>query len=369
MGIYNKMIHISKNYPYEIDEYSRDYIKPKSLMYDIETTGFSRQHCTVYLIGCAYYHDNIITIEQFFAENPDDEVNVLKAFASMVDNFNTVITFNGLAFDEPFINDRCKIHNIEFRKPRNHIDLFRICTSVKNILNLAAYNQKSIETFLGINRDDQYNGGQLIDIYKEYVANPSEDKLDLLLLHNHDDVKGMSDLIPIIAYRDFVNKMSQVDEFKIVDETDFQGNSVKELVITIKLDISLSNPVNFKVNDAYISITDNILKCLIPLYQGELKYFIKDFKKYYYLPEEDICILREMATSIPSSRKVKAKASTCFIKQTGLFIPVSNKFQVSDDLYSFYETIAKSQRYLTYRDDYDTEFWMAYVQDLLSLVM
>ncbi|MBR1572702.1 MAG: ribonuclease H-like domain-containing protein [Lachnospiraceae bacterium] len=363
------MIHICKDYQYEIDEYSRDYINSKSLMYDIETTGFSRQHCTVYLIGCAYYHDNTITIEQFFAENPEDEINVLEAFTSMLAKFNTVITFNGLAFDEPFINDRCKLHEIDFKKPAHHIDLFRICTSVKNILNLPAYNQKSIESFLGINRDDQYNGGQLIDIYIDYILNPTDDKLDLLLLHNHDDVKGMSDLIPIISYRDFVNKMSSVNDFKLVEETNFQGEAIKELVLSINLDIALPNPINFKVNDAYINIKDNVLKCLIPLYEGELKYFIKDFKKYYYLPEEDICILREMATSIPSTRKVKAKASTCFIKQTGLFLPVSSYFQVSDDLYSFYETIAKTRRYLTFREDYDAEFWIAYVKDLLSLVM
>ncbi|MCR5143776.1 MAG: ribonuclease H-like domain-containing protein, partial [Lachnospiraceae bacterium] len=355
------MIQISKKYPYTKDDFIAKYLDSESLMYDIETTGFSRKHCTVYLIGCAYIENDDIIINQFFAENPDEEINVLKAFIDLSKNFTKVITFNGIAFDQPFIYDRCKHHKLEYILPIEHIDLFRICSSCKKVLNLASYNQKSIESFLGLHRDDLYNGGQLIDVYNKYVSAPTDEALELLLLHNHDDVKGMTELIPIITYRDFVDEISSIESYEIINEIDYSGSEVQELIIKASLNITLPKPFNIRLNNIYIQAEGNKLTSLITLYQGELKHFIKDYKKYYYLPDEDMIVLKEMAYSIPNNRKVKAKASTCYMKKSGLFLPVSENLQVTDNVYSFYEDISKSQRYLIMNDDFDNTFYKEYL--------
>lgn len=44
--------------------------------------------------------------------------------------------------------------------------------------------QKSIEQFLGVHREDKYNGGQLIDVYREYLHTHEKFLFDLLILHN-----------------------------------------------------------------------------------------------------------------------------------------------------------------------------------------
>lgn len=50
--------------------------------------------------------------------------------------------------------------------------------------------QKSIEQFLGVHREDKYNGGQLIDVYREYLHTHEKFLFDLLILHNADDLQG-----------------------------------------------------------------------------------------------------------------------------------------------------------------------------------
>ena len=67
-------------------------------------------------------------------------------------------------------------------------------------MGLENLKQKSIEQFLGIAREDKYNGGQLIEVYGEYLQTHSELLKHLLILHNEDDLKGMPQILPILAY-------------------------------------------------------------------------------------------------------------------------------------------------------------------------
>ena len=41
----------------------------KTIFFDIETTGFSRKYCNVYLIGCMYFSNNELMYAQWLAEN------------------------------------------------------------------------------------------------------------------------------------------------------------------------------------------------------------------------------------------------------------------------------------------------------------
>ena len=50
------------------------------LFLDIETTGFLAASSTLYLIGCAYYTEGNWIIRQWFAQTPDEEAELLKAF-------------------------------------------------------------------------------------------------------------------------------------------------------------------------------------------------------------------------------------------------------------------------------------------------
>lgn len=50
------------------------------------------------------------------------------------------------------------------------LDIFKELSPIKPLLRLENYKQKSIEAFLGIDREDKYSGGELINVYYEYLA-------------------------------------------------------------------------------------------------------------------------------------------------------------------------------------------------------
>ena len=63
-----------------------------------------------------------------------------------------------------------------------------------------------MEQYLGIARTDVFSGGELIGLYHDYVKNPSEFTEKHCFLHNADDLKGMLEVLPILAYYDLFNE-------------------------------------------------------------------------------------------------------------------------------------------------------------------
>ena len=53
-------------------------------------------------------------------------------------------------------------------------DLMKCIKPYKFALGLPNIKQKTIEKYLGIDRVDMYNGGQLIDVYLEYLSMKNE---------------------------------------------------------------------------------------------------------------------------------------------------------------------------------------------------
>ena len=72
--------------------------------------------------------------------------------------------------------------------------------------------QKAIEQFLGVEREDIYSGGQLIEVYQDYLSSQDQALLDLLLLHNADDLRGMPGILPILNYPDYLEHDFQAGE-------------------------------------------------------------------------------------------------------------------------------------------------------------
>ena len=83
-----------------------------SVFFDIETTGFSPAHTSLYLIGCAYHIEQMLYIKQFFAETPEEEKEVLEQFLLLSDGFDTIITFKMCIRDRPIAinNNVCICH-------------------------------------------------------------------------------------------------------------------------------------------------------------------------------------------------------------------------------------------------------------------
>lgn len=330
-----------------------------NLFFDIETTGFSRTTCFCYLIGAAYRNNDsdTITIIQWLAESDTDEPALLSEFAKLTASFSSLTHFNGDSFDIPFLQKRTAIHNIELHLDNlRSIDLYKHAKGLKSLLRLESYNQKSVEHFLGIHREDKYSGGELIKVYKDYVKNvhtPIEhnEAERLLLLHNFDDICGLLKVSGILSYNNIINKRFTYKDIMyticqsqdMLHSADSNWHNAATTATNNSTTTNNSNNNNINNNHAYITLSfslpeevpvsvllkddeyvlraeKDVLKLRIPVLTDTLKFFYADYRNYYYLPYEDTAMHKSVAAYVDAECKVKATKETCYTKKYAAFI-------------------------------------------------
>lgn len=297
--------------------YKHFYPNSKLLFFDIETTGFTAKNTTLYLIGALWYENNHIHVIQWFNDDGYSEKDLLSAFDTFCKNFTHLIHFNGLGFDLPYLRQKADLLNIPFSADTEltQIDIFKEIRSYKKIFLLENMKQVSIERFLGIEREDTYTGGELINIYQRYIARPDEEKEHLLLLHNHDDLLGMPQISQILQYKAFFEDMVPTHIHSEVSKHNLTFHFEAAHYAALPKRISTTK------NGIYLNAIQQSGLLQIPIYTGTLKHFFKDYKNYYYLPKEDMAIHKSIATYVENANKTKAAKSTCYIKKTDAFVP------------------------------------------------
>ena len=160
----------------------------------------------------------------------------------------------------------------------------------------------------------------MIKFYQIYVKSKENKVLELLLLHNQDDLKGMLSLLPLGKLKDFLSGDFFVDKAEEILEPSLEGGQKRELLFSLKLPFSLPVHLTAVTDLCRISIENVWGKIKLPLYEGTLKYFYQDYQNYYYLPYEDEAIHKSIAIYTDPSRRRKAKASECYKKYTGTFV-------------------------------------------------
>ena len=166
---------------------------------DIEATGFDMEDDKIVLISLGYYlNKDEFKIVQFFAEAPSEEESILKELKKAMGRFKRWCSYNGTAFDEPFIIRKMYRYNLGFRLPREHIDLFRIIRPFHKRMGIKNCSLKSVEQFTGIHRKDEINGAMWVEIYDEYLVKDDEKLKQILMLHNYEDVVNLPKIFKVI---------------------------------------------------------------------------------------------------------------------------------------------------------------------------
>lgn len=293
-----------------------------SIFFDIETTGFSPTNTSLYLIGCATRQDPHICIDQFFAENPSEEQEVLAAFLELLADYDTLISFNGIGFDVPYLKAKCDHYGLsEHFKDMNYLDIFKSVCELKFLLKLPNYKQKTIEGFLSLPRDDEATGGELINVYHEYVKQPTEEAFALLHLHNYEDVLHMPELLPILSYAEIFNGAYSILSTRIDAFHSYDGTAGNELIITMQNDYPVPKRISHKLGDFSLMISKARTSIRVPVFEGELKYFYSNYKDYYYLPKEDLAIHKSVAAFVDKEYRETARASNCYNRRQGSYLP------------------------------------------------
>ncbi|MGN0483295.1 MAG: ribonuclease H-like domain-containing protein [Lachnospiraceae bacterium] len=320
------------------------FFPENATFFDIETTGFSAGHAICYLIGCASRKENRLLITQFFADQIIDEQNVLEAFLAYIADFQILISFNGTGFDLPFLQKRCEMLSlpVDFTNFQQ-TDIFKEVSALKEVFCLPNYKQKAIEAFLGIMREDQYNGGELINQYFSYEKTQDSKLLSLLKLHNYEDVLGMTKLLPIFSYISFFQGNFHIASLEKNTFTDYAGEKKEEMLFSLTCDLTFPKRLTCRKDGIHMVFSKNIVQFSVPIYSGELKFFYQNYKDYYYLPKEDMAIHKSVAFYVDKNYRTQAKAATCYSKKTGCFLPqfddvISPYFKLEyNDTHSYFE--------------------------------
>lgn len=314
------------------------------LFFDIETTGLSHHNSRVYLIGAALCTDGKWEMIQFLAqkENEEEELAVLKAFQSLCAGKSCFLHFNGSTFDLPYLQHKYRGYGLTAPfTDAVSVDLYRALQPFRPLLRTENFRQRSLEPLSGYKRKDTMSGKELIKVYRTYAKTGQEPLLDLLFLHNHDDVEGMGHLLAFGSLLALFRGDFQVPSVREVTDRTMDGSLQKEILFTLKLPLSFPVPLSFSLPCAYVTVEKDCGKMKMPLLEGTLKYYYPDYKNYYYLPLEDEAVHKSVGVYVDPACREKAKASNCCKKVSGYFLrafgtpglPIFKSSYGSDDSY------------------------------------
>lgn len=289
------------------------------LFFDIETTGFSGETSRLYLIGCTYHDGFGWKLIQWFADTRESEPRLLECFFNFMARFKILVHFNGDGFDIPYLRSCCRRLGLDYDfEGIASVDIYKRTKPLRKLLGLESIKQKSIEQFLGVSREDQYSGGQLISVYRDYLATKDPGLYELLILHNEDDLKGMPSILPILSYGDMLQAPFTLDSQQLYSTDSGPGPFLN---LSWKSPYSIPVPLEYDSPPVSLELHQNVLTCNIALYQGQLKYFYPNYKDYYYLPYEDTAIHKSVGEYVDKNARQKATARTCYTKRDGLYLP------------------------------------------------
>lgn len=332
---------------------STDYLtellgcQPEDILFiDIETTGLSPKTTSLYLIGMVYFEGGSWNIRQLFAETPEQEESLLTGLSEMLEGYSAVSHFNGDRFDIPFLQYKYEEKGLPnpFEQKKS-LDIYRLVKPYKLQLGLPDCKQTSIEKFLGIDREDQYNGQKLIKVYQDYTVTGDPEELRLLMLHNNEDLKGMLHILPILKYTKFFNLFrnlpavsvrtdEEISESRYTDSPlpvkavkvqanyykEQDGSEKKEVYMKLTLPVELPSPLSGNRQCCFFRASGTEATLRVPLFEEELKYFYSNYKDYYYLPHEDMAVHKSIGEFVDKDFREKARPENCYTKKAGQYL-------------------------------------------------
>lgn len=330
----NRLQEACKSLPFPIEQ---------ACFFDIETTGLSPQVSSLYLLGAAYVEKDSWQLSQWFADDYISEADILTSFATLLSRFDTVIHYNGSTFDIPYLEK--KYHAYHLASPflgKKSLDLYRQLPRKKNLFSLPNQKLTTMERLFGFQRGDCYSGKDCIQLYTDYMQKKyfrdeaAQTLKHNLLLHNHDDLIGTVLCSQLLSY---LHIQPSQPHYQAKEDA---------LILSARLDCEVPIPLSYEQEGKIVSFEKDILKIHIPFYHGTLYHYFKDYQNYYYLPQEDMAIHKSVGTYVDASFRQKATAANCYIKRTGLFLPLPTDMETKQP--TFQETRRSSRTYLPWTE-------------------
>ena len=168
-----------------------------ALFLDLETTGFSST--PLFLAGTLKVERGRMHVRQFFARDYSQERSVLQQVSHVLSGCRALVTFNGKAYDLPFLRERCFFHGIRLQADPPHLDLLHPARR-RWKHDLPNCRLVTLEWHLcGRHRRGDIPGSEIPAVYHEFVRRGSSPVMRRVFHHNVMDLVTLVELLSEIA--------------------------------------------------------------------------------------------------------------------------------------------------------------------------
>ena len=160
---------------------------------DIETTGLSST--PLFLVGMLHVGAQGPHIHQLLARDYADEAATVAVALELLSEAKVLVSFNGRAFDVPFLRDRSRYHRMEWTvQPPQHVDMLWVARRQRD-LAVPDHRLVTLESHLcGRRRSGDIPGELIPAAYHRFVDTGATDEMALILQHNQIDLLTTAEL-------------------------------------------------------------------------------------------------------------------------------------------------------------------------------
>ncbi len=167
----------------------------KALFLDAETTGLRGAGTLAFLVGVGRIEEDRYVLRQYFLRSYAEELSMLRSLCGLVEEAETIVTFNGKAYDIPLLKDRCLMARIPPSewKERKHLDLLHASRRTWKLrIGSCTLEQIEGEVLEMEPRKADIPGSQIPERYFSYLRNGDFSQVQDILAHNSQDVRTMA---------------------------------------------------------------------------------------------------------------------------------------------------------------------------------
>jgi uncharacterized protein YprB with RNaseH-like and TPR domain len=172
---------------------------PESMVFlDTETSGLAGGTGTfAFLVGAGRYTQDGFHLAQFFMRDPLEEPALLLALEDFLAPSQTIVSFNGKAFDVPLLNTRYTLQG--WKSPFNnlaHVDLLHLSRRLwRDRLPSRTLANLEVQILHASRTDEEVPGWMIPQIYFDYLREGDARPLQRVFYHNAMDVVSLAALL------------------------------------------------------------------------------------------------------------------------------------------------------------------------------
>ena len=165
------------------------------LCLDLETTGLSGERHPLFLVGLARWQPDHLEVIQLFARTPAEEEAVLVATQDWLRQHEGLLTFNGRAFDWPYLRHRFRHHGLAAPPMDTHVDVLHLARRHIG----SRYGNCRLQTLeaqmCARSREGDIPGASIPGAYHHYLNTGQTNDIERILYHNALDLLTTTELL------------------------------------------------------------------------------------------------------------------------------------------------------------------------------